>query len=77
MNLQVLNQIRVYQQREKGRKFVRKKKSMLFLAVGGGSVIDCTKLIASAAKYDGDAWDFVTKESISERCTSIRYSFDA
>lgn len=31
----------------------------MLLAVGGGSVIDCTKLIASAAKYDGDAWDLV------------------
>ena len=27
------------------------------LAVGGGSVIDATKFIAAAAKYDGDAWD--------------------
>ena len=33
-----------------------------FLAVGGGSVIDCTKLIATAAKYDGDPWDFVIKK---------------
>lgn len=32
------------------------------LAVGGGSVIDCTKLIATAAKYDGDPWDFVIKK---------------
>ncbi|PIC63054.1 NADH-dependent alcohol dehydrogenase [Sporosarcina sp. P13] len=32
----------------------------VILAAGGGSVIDCTKLIASAAKYDGDPWDFVT-----------------
>lgn len=30
------------------------------LAVGGGSVIDCSKVIAAAALYDGDAWDFVT-----------------
>ncbi|WP_417246807.1 iron-containing alcohol dehydrogenase [Celeribacter sp.] len=30
------------------------------LAVGGGSVIDATKLIAAAAKYDGDAWDILT-----------------
>lgn len=34
----------------------------VILAVGGGSVIDCTKLIASAAKYDGDAWDIVTRK---------------
>lgn len=32
----------------------------VILAAGGGSVIDCTKLIASAAKYGGDPWDFVT-----------------
>lgn len=29
------------------------------LAVGGGSVLDGTKLIASAVRYDGDAWDIV------------------
>ncbi|WP_090761552.1 iron-containing alcohol dehydrogenase [Bacillus sp. OK048] len=33
------------------------------LAVGGGSVIDCTKLIAAGAKYDGDAWDLVVKKA--------------
>jgi alcohol dehydrogenase YqhD (iron-dependent ADH family) len=27
------------------------------LGVGGGSVIDCSKAIALAAKYDGDPWD--------------------
>ncbi|GKV66590.1 MULTISPECIES: iron-containing alcohol dehydrogenase [unclassified Sporosarcina] len=31
----------------------------VIVAAGGGSVIDCTKLIASAAKYDGNPWDFV------------------
>lgn len=36
------------------------------LAVGGGSVIDCTKLIAAGAKYDGDAWDLVTKKAFAE-----------
>ena len=30
------------------------------LAVGGGSVIDCSKCIAAAALYDGDPWDFCT-----------------
>ncbi len=29
------------------------------LPVGGGSTIDCAKVIAAAAKYDGDAWDLV------------------
>ncbi|MBP2240505.1 alcohol dehydrogenase YqhD (iron-dependent ADH family) [Cytobacillus eiseniae] len=35
------------------------------LAVGGGSVIDCTKAIAAGAKYDGDAWDLVVKKSFA------------
>ncbi|MGG5252800.1 iron-containing alcohol dehydrogenase [Neobacillus sp. SM06] len=35
------------------------------LAVGGGSVIDCTKLIAAGSKYDGDAWDLVTKKAFA------------
>ncbi len=30
------------------------------LAVGGGSVIDASKVIAGGAAYDGDAWDLVT-----------------
>ncbi|MGG3803265.1 iron-containing alcohol dehydrogenase [Metabacillus fastidiosus] len=34
------------------------------LAVGGGSVIDCTKLIAAGAKYEGDPWDIVTRKHI-------------
>ncbi|WP_096190006.1 iron-containing alcohol dehydrogenase [Evansella halocellulosilytica] len=35
----------------------------VLLAVGGGSVIDCTKAIAAGAKYNGDAWDLVTKKA--------------
>ena len=34
------------------------------MAVGGGSVIDCTKAIAAGAKYEGDAWDIVTQKVI-------------
>jgi alcohol dehydrogenase len=36
------------------------------LAVGGGSVIDCTKTIAAGAKYEGDAWDIVTKKTMAK-----------
>ena len=32
------------------------------LAVGGGSVIDATKFIAAAAKFNGDAWKIMTGE---------------
>lgn len=38
----------------------------LILAVGGGSVIDCTKLIAAGAKSDADAWDIVTKKAFPD-----------
>jgi len=31
------------------------------LAVGGGSVIDGTKFIAAAAKFDGEPWDILAK----------------
>ncbi len=33
------------------------------LAVGGGSVIDCTKAIVAGAKYDGDPWDIMSKKT--------------
>lgn len=36
------------------------------LAVGGGSVIDGTKLIAAGLLYDGDAWDLVLQGSAKD-----------
>ncbi len=36
------------------------------LAVGGGSVIDGTKLISAGLLYDGDAWDLVLKGSYNK-----------
>ncbi len=35
----------------------------LVLAIGGGSTIDCAKIIAAGASYDGDAWDFFTRKA--------------
>mgnify|MGYP003423819058 FL=1 len=37
----------------------KEKKVDFLLAVGGGSVIDGTKLISAGLLYDGDAWDMV------------------
>lgn len=34
----------------------------VLLAVGGGSVIDCTKAIAVGAKYKGNVWDIITRK---------------
>jgi alcohol dehydrogenase YqhD (iron-dependent ADH family) len=47
---------------KRGADLCKKEGIEVILAVGGGSVIDCTKLIAAAAKYDGNPWDFVTKK---------------
>ncbi len=32
----------------------------VILAVGGGSVLDCSKAISAGAKYDGDPWDLIS-----------------
>ena len=48
----------------KGVEICKKEKIEFILAVGGGSVLDCTKAIAAGAHYDGDAWDIVTKKHL-------------
>ncbi len=50
----------------KGAAICKEKGIDVILAVGGGSVLDCVKLIASAAKYDGDAWDLVTQKAFAK-----------
>lgn len=47
----------------KGVEICRNNQIDFLLAVGGGSVIDCTKAIAAGAKYEGDPWDFVIKKA--------------
>ncbi|MBT9779644.1 iron-containing alcohol dehydrogenase [Clostridium sp. MCC353] len=44
----------------KGAEICKKEGIDMILAVGGGSTIDCSKAIAAAAFYDGDAWDLLT-----------------
>lgn len=49
---------------EKGAQICKDNGIDFILAVGGGSVIDCTKLISAASKYEGAAWDIVTRKHI-------------
>lgn len=43
----------------KGVKICKAEDIDMILAIGGGSTIDCAKVIAAGAKYDGDPWDLV------------------
>lgn len=43
-----------------GAQFCKDEGIDVLLAVGGGSVIDCTKFIGAATYYDGDPWDIFT-----------------
>jgi len=43
-----------------GVKICKEKGIEVILAVGGGSVLDCSKAIAAGAKYDGDPWDLIS-----------------
>ena len=45
---------------EEGAKMCKEKGVEVVLAVGGGSVLDCSKAICAAACYDGQAWDLIT-----------------
>ncbi|NAW91638.1 MULTISPECIES: iron-containing alcohol dehydrogenase [unclassified Vibrio] len=46
---------------------VKERDIDFILAVGGGSVIDGSKYVAAAAKYDGDGWDImVGKHRVTE-----------
>ena len=41
------------------------------LALGGGSVIDCSKAIAAGALYDGDPWDFPAGRAAPEKALPL------
>lgn len=47
----------------KGIEMCKEHKIQYIVAVGGGSVIDTAKAVALGAVYDGDVWDFFTKEA--------------
>ena len=43
----------------------------VILAVGGGSVLDCSKAIATGAKYDGDPWDLISYKAFATASVPI------
>ena len=43
-----------------GVRLCKENKVDVILAVGGGSVLDCSKAIAAGAKYDGDPWNLIS-----------------
>ena len=47
----------------KGIEICKKEEIDFVLAVGGGSVIDCSKLIVAGAKIDEDPWNIVMKKA--------------
>ena len=43
----------------------------VILAVGGGSVLDCSKAIAAGACYDGEPWDLISYKVKAQRALPI------
>lgn len=54
-----------------GIELVREKSVDLVLAVGGGSVIDCSKAIAFGVPYQGDVWDFFSHKAQIGACLPV------
>lgn len=52
-------------------KICRENQCEVVIGVGGGSVIDASKVIAQANFYDGDCWDLVTKRVTEERALPL------
>lgn len=55
----------------KGAEICKANSIELVLAIGGGSSIDCAKVIAAAANYDGDAWDIVLNPMKISKVTPV------
>lgn len=55
-----------YETLMKGVALAKEKNVGFLLAVGGGSVIDGTKFMAAAIKYDSDPWEFMYNPSLIE-----------
>ncbi|WP_155962871.1 iron-containing alcohol dehydrogenase [Streptococcus ruminantium] len=54
-----------------GASLIRDNDLEVILAVGGGSVVDASKVMAAAVYYDGDAWDLVEDSSLIDKAIPI------
>ena len=54
-----------------GQRICKEKQIDVILSVGGGSVLDCCKAIAAAARYDGDPWDLISYKVKAEDALPI------
>lgn len=50
---------------EAGAKICKEHGIDVIVAVGGGSVIDCSKGIAAAALYEGEPWDLINHTAVN------------
>ena len=55
----------------KGASICKKENINSVLAIGGGSTIDCAKVVAAAAMYEGDAWDLVINSKLIKKALPI------
>ncbi|WP_017756255.1 iron-containing alcohol dehydrogenase [Calidifontibacillus oryziterrae] len=55
----------------KGIEICKENNIDFILAVGGGSVIDCSKAIAAGTKYDGNVWDIITRKAKAEQALPL------
>ena len=54
-----------------GVRLCKENKIDVILAVGGGSVLDCSKAIAAGACYDGDPWDLISYKVKAQKALPI------
>lgn len=54
-----------------GVRICKENKIEVILAVGGGSVLDCSKAIAAGACYDGDPWDLISYKVKAKKALPI------
>lgn len=56
---------------EVGARLCKEHGTEVIIAVGGGSVIDCSKAIAAAALYAGEAWNLITGKASIDRALPL------